>query len=87
MLNLATGETRTVVTFSGAVSMEGFGLGGTLLAWAQRKYAYTTKREGPPLLSCVTEEPVGSPELTETTLSPTGRQSSSTPRQGLARLE
>jgi hypothetical protein len=72
VLNLATGEARTVVTFSGAVSMEGFSLSGTLLAWAQQKYAYTTKREGPPLLSCVTEEPVGSPELTETTLSPAG---------------
>ena len=72
VLNIATGEARTVVTFSGAVSMEGFGLGGTLLAWAQQKYAFTTKREGPPLLSCVTEAPVGSPELTETTLSPAG---------------
>ncbi len=69
VLNLTTGKARTIVTFSGAVSMEGFGLGGTLLAWAQQNYAYTTKREGPPLLSCVTEAPVGSPELAETPLS------------------
>jgi hypothetical protein len=62
VLNLATGKARPIVTFSGAVSMEGFGLGRTLLAWAQQNYAYITK-------PCVTEAPVGSPELAETLLS------------------
>jgi hypothetical protein len=69
LLNLATGETRTIVTFSGAARVDGFGLGRTVLAWAQQNYAYTIKPEGPPLLSCVTEAPVGSPELAETPLS------------------
>ncbi|HEY2536771.1 MAG TPA: hypothetical protein VGI24_07290 [Solirubrobacteraceae bacterium] len=66
VLNLATGEARTIVTFSGAVNMEGFGLGTTFLAWAQQNYAYITR-------PCVTEAPVGSPELTETPLSPAGQ--------------
>jgi hypothetical protein len=69
VLNLATDETQTIVTFSGAVRMQGFGLSGTVVAWAQQHYAYITKPEGPPLLSCVTEAPAGSPELAETPLS------------------
>jgi hypothetical protein len=69
LLNLATGETRTIVTFSGAARVQGFGLGRTVLAWAQQKYAYAIKPEGPPLLPCVTEAPVGAPELAETRLS------------------
>jgi len=49
--------------------MEGFGLGATAIAWAQQRDAYIIKPEGPPVLSCVTEALVGSPELTETPLS------------------
>jgi len=69
LLDLATGEGRTIVTFSGAARVEGFGLGRTVLAWARQNYAYAIKPEGPPLLLCVGEEPVGSPELAETPLS------------------
>lgn len=65
VLNLATGAVRTIVSFSGAVRMEGFGLGATVVAWAQQHYAYTTE-------PCVREAPVGSPELTETLLSVAG---------------
>lgn len=65
VLNLATGKARTIVTFSGAVSMEGFGLGGAVLAWAQQNYVYVTK-------PCVTEAPIGSPELAEAPLSAQG---------------
>jgi hypothetical protein len=38
VLSLATGKARTIVTFSGAGSMEGFGLGRAVLAWAQQNY-------------------------------------------------
>lgn len=65
VLNLATGAVRTIVSFSGAVRMEGFGLGGRVVAWAQQHYAYITE-------PCVREAPVGSPELTERSLSVAG---------------
>jgi hypothetical protein len=66
VLNLRTGETRTIVTFSGSVMLGGFVVGRTGLAWAQQNYAYAIKPEDPPLVACVTEAPVGSPELIET---------------------
>jgi hypothetical protein len=69
VLNLRTSKTRTIVAFSGSVRVGGFGVGKTGLAWAQQNYAYTIKPEHPPLLACVTEAPIGSPELIETPLS------------------
>jgi hypothetical protein len=72
MLNLATGGASTIVTFSGAVKLEGFGLGGTVVAWAQQSYAYGTLPAGPPLMSCVGKAPVGFTELTETPLTAAG---------------
>jgi hypothetical protein len=72
VLNLATDTVRTIVTFSGAARLEGFALDRTFLAWAQQDDTYITKPEGPPVLSCVTQAPVGSPELAETPLSAEG---------------
>jgi hypothetical protein len=66
LLDLATGEARTIVTFSGAARMKGFSLGRTVLAWARQNYAYALEPEGPP---CITEAPVGTPELAETLIS------------------
>lgn len=68
LLNLVTGKTRTIVTFSGSVSPEGLGLSNGVLAWAQQRYAYqlaTVER-------CVGLFGVGPAELTATPLSATG---------------
>jgi hypothetical protein len=76
VLNLATGSTRTAVTFSGSVNLEGFGLGGNTLAWAQRSYAYKLVTfdypSGQQAYTCVGLSPVGYTELTETPLSASG---------------
>lgn len=41
LLDLATQQTQTIVTFSGTARIEGLGLGVTGLAWAQQTYEYT----------------------------------------------
>jgi hypothetical protein len=74
VLDLASGRTRTTVTFSGSARLQGFGLGRTVLAWAQQSYAYKlyTERHEQGRPSCVGEAPVGSTELIETPLSAVG---------------
>jgi hypothetical protein len=67
VLTLATGNTRTVVTFSGSARVDGIGLGETVLAWAQDSYEYALVNVGE--YFCVGTKPVGSTELTETPLS------------------
>jgi hypothetical protein len=73
VLNLATGKTRTIVTLIGSASLQGFGLGKTILAWAQQNYGYklynARQDPGP---SCVGTALVGSAELTERPLSAAG---------------
>lgn len=67
VLNLATGKTRTIVTFSGSVHPEGLALGNNVLAWAQQRSAYQLAAGG-----CVGLYAVGPAELTATPLSATG---------------
>jgi hypothetical protein len=68
VLNLATGKTRTIVTFSGSVSPGGLGLSNNILAWAQERSAYQLAG----LEHCVGLFTVGAAELTATPLSATG---------------
>ena len=67
VLNLATGKTRTIVTFSGSVSPDSLGLSNGVLAWAQRRYAYQLAT----VQDCVGLFTVGPAELTATPLSAT----------------
>jgi len=72
VLNLATGNMRTVVTFSGSARVDGIGLGQTVLAWAHDSYEYALVNVGEYLTYpdfCVGTKPAGSTELTETLLS------------------
>jgi hypothetical protein len=66
VLDLRTGRRRTAVEFPGSARLEGVGLGGATLAWAQQSFSYTlpTKAE-----SCVSQTPVGSTELEQVPLS------------------
>jgi hypothetical protein len=70
VLNLATGKTRSAVTFSGPVSPEGLGLSNNILAWAQQHYAY--QLTGKEKNGCVGYFAIGPAELTATRLSATG---------------
>jgi hypothetical protein len=70
VLNLATGTTRTVVTFSGSARLEGFGLGGNALAWSQQSYAYQLSGQQPH--TCVGLFAAGYTELTAVSLSASG---------------
>ena len=72
VLNLATGITRTVVTFSGSARLEGFGLGEKALAWSQQNYAYRLSGPANSPHACVGLFAVGYTELTEVSLSASG---------------
>jgi hypothetical protein len=70
VLDLASGTTRTLVTFPGSAEVEGVGLGSTQLAWAQQSFGFT-----PPTtsgFSCVSRVSAGPTELLETSLSAPG---------------
>jgi hypothetical protein len=67
VLNLATGKTRTIVTFSGSVHPAGLELSNSVLAWAQQSSTYQLTAGG-----CVGYYAVGFAELTATPLSATG---------------
>jgi hypothetical protein len=67
VLNLATGTTRTIVTFSGSVRPAGLELSNGVLAWARQSYAYQFTTE-----DCVGYYALGFAELTATPLSAAG---------------
>jgi hypothetical protein len=67
VMNLATGKTRTIVTFSGSVNPVSFALSNNVLAWAQQSSAYQLTARG-----CVGLYAVGPAELSATPLSATG---------------
>jgi hypothetical protein len=69
VLSLSTGAARTLVSFSGSASLEGFGLGGNVLAWSQQNYAYRLSKQPD---ACVGYFVVGPTELTEVPLSASG---------------
>jgi hypothetical protein len=68
VLNIASGTTRTAVTFSGSAKLEGFGVGAHVLAWSQQSYAYKLTPRNP----CVALFAVGDTELNEVPLSASG---------------
>jgi hypothetical protein len=75
LLDLDTQATRTIATFSGSVGVEGLGLGGTTVSWAQQSYSYALKNDGEYLDEprfCVSLTPSGPTELTDTPLAPPG---------------
>jgi hypothetical protein len=92
VLDLASGATRIVVAFSDAAQLEGFGLGGNVLAWSQQSYAYQLSGEQPD--ACFGLALMGDPQLAAVSLSapgppvtvsaspgtpPTGRECPATP--------
>jgi hypothetical protein len=75
LLDLAMRTTRTIATFSGAAKVEGLGLDGTTVAWAQRSYHYAPIADGEHLDEprfCVGLTPAGPTELADTAIAVPG---------------
>jgi len=72
VLNLATGKVRTEVVLRGSAHVEGVGLLGTRLAWAQQSYGYGILARFVPRRPCVDFGPLGDAQLVETSLSAAG---------------
>jgi hypothetical protein len=70
LMNVVTGNTRTLVTFSRSARVEGLALGKTRFAWAQQRYGY--KLSGSPSRPCVLGAGIGPTELVEAPLSQSG---------------
>jgi len=72
VLNLASGKVRTEVVLHGAAHIEGVGLLGTRLAWAQQSHGYRIREQFGPAGPCVDFGALGDTQLVETSLSAAG---------------
>jgi hypothetical protein len=72
VLNLASGKVRTEVVLRGSAHIEGVGLLGTRLAWAQQSHGYRIRERFLPRVPCVEFGRLGDTQLVETSLSAAG---------------